>query len=164
MVSQSLCIIIILNLFLGASSYLTYRKGSLGPWREVARIKFAFAWWEVTSEEYSSAFVRSIRLVRLRPPVCILEGTMLWVQCNFTVGVTCAVRASEMIRGLPIVGQGSSRGEGPNVDDPAGGFRGAVIRIDEAEDRVGSGRGSGKALLGVKMLVGLPEEALIKSE
>ena len=62
-----------------------------------------------------------------------------------------------MIRGLPIVGQGSSSGEDP-ID--AVGCMGAVSMIDEAEDRAGSGRGLGKALLGVKMLVGMPVETL----
>ena len=117
----------------------------------------------MTSGEAASVFVRSIRLVRLRPPVCILEGIRLLplrLQCNLRVEVNCTVRASETIRGLPIIGQGSNSGEAPNVDS-AGGCGGAVIMIDIADETVGSrGRGSGKALLGVKILVGMPEETL----
>ena len=86
---------------------------------------------------------------------------MLWLQCSFRVGgVTRAVRASEMIRGLPIIGQGSNSGEDPIE---VVGCREAISMIDEAEDRAGSGRRSEKVLLGVKMLVGLLEDTL-KSE
>ena len=83
------------------------------------------------------------------------------LHCNVGVGIF-TFTASELVRGLPIIGQGSSR-EVRCVS--ADGVEVPCSRADTSDgcwgdERMDSGQGSGEALLVVKMLVGMPEDIL----